>query len=282
MGATGRTARTAPAPVTLGLPTPPRRPRWWWAIAALAVLAGLWWLAGDGGNGLPDALSANEAAEVDEAVAGAIDAALDDLAAAPPDAVAVYEALLPSIVAVRAGSATSSDGLGAGVVVSDDGTILTALHVVAGAATIRVAFADGTEATAAIVEQDAAHDVAVLAPDGLPEVVVPAVLGGGVRVGDDVYAIGHPLGLTASLTAGVVSGVGRTVPVPGGGELEGLIQFDAAVNPGSSGGPLVNRAGQVVGIVTSLANPSQQGFFVGIGFAVPIATAGGAAGAPAQ
>jgi S1-C subfamily serine protease len=103
-----------------------------------------------------------------------------------------------------------------------------------------------------------------------------------VRVGDDVYAVGHPLGLVDSLTAGVVSGVNRSIPVPGGVTLSGLIQFDAAVNPGNSGGPLLNRAGQVVGIVTALANPSDQGFFIGIGFAVPIATAGGAAGAPQQ
>ena len=111
---------------------------------------------------------------------------------------------------------------------------------------------------------------------------MPAVLGGGVRVGDDVYAVGHPLGLVDSLTAGVVSGLNRTIPVPGGGSLSGLIQFDAAVNPGNSGGPLLNRAGQVVGIVTALANPSDQSFFIGIGFAVTIATAGGAAGAPQQ
>ena len=98
-----------------------------------------------------------------------------------------------------------------------------------------------------------------------------------------MFTVGHPLGLVDSLTAGVVSGLDRTIPDRRWRrELKGLIQFDAAVNPGSSGGPLLNRAGQVVGIVTALANPSQQSFFVGIGFAVPIATAGGAAGAPQQ
>jgi S1-C subfamily serine protease len=101
-------------------------------------------------------------------------------------------------------------------------------------------------------------------------------------VGDDVYAVGHPLGLVDSVTAGVVSGLDRTIPVADGSNLTGLIQFDAAINPGNSGGPLLNRAAQVVGIVTALANPSEQPFFVGIGFAVPIATAGGAAGAPQQ
>ena len=107
---------------------------------------------------------------------------------------------------------------------------------------------------------------------------MPAVLGGGAAIGDDAYAVGHPLGLSDSLSAGVVSGLNRTVPGGDGTTMKGLIQFDAAVNPGSSGGPLLNKAGQVVGIVTSLANPSQQGFFIGIGFAVPIENAAAAAG----
>jgi len=111
---------------------------------------------------------------------------------------------------------------------------------------------------------------------------VPAVLAGTPPVGDAVFAVGNPLGLRASLTSGVVSAIGRTITPPSGPALDGLIQFDAAVNPGNSGGPLLNRAGQVVGIVTALANPANQDFFVGVGFAVPIATAGGAAGGPQQ
>ena len=116
--------------------------------------------------------------------------------------------------------------------------------------------------------------------EGVPGLVVPAVLGGGAQVGDAVFAVGNPLGLQASLTAGVVSALGRSIRVDAGRTLAGLIQFDAAVNPGNSGGPLLNRDGQVVGVVTGLANPSRQPYFVGIGFAVPIATAGGAAGLP--
>jgi S1-C subfamily serine protease len=121
----------------------------------------------------------------------------------------------------------------------------------------------------------------VQAPEKPPSVIVPAVLGGGVRVGDDTYSVGNPLGLADSLTAGVVSGLDRSIGrEDGDGQLTGLIQFDAAVNPGSSGGPLLNRQGQVVGIVTALANPTGQRFFVGIGFAVPIATAGGGGRVP--
>jgi S1-C subfamily serine protease len=122
----------------------------------------------------------------------------------------------------------------------------------------------------------------VLAVDRLPEVVVPAVMAGPPPVGDTVFAVGSPLGLRGSLSAGVVSAADRAIAAPGGATLAGLIQFDAAVNPGNSGGPLLNRAGQVVGVVTALANPARQDFFVGIGFAVPIADAGGVAGGPQQ
>jgi putative serine protease PepD len=106
------------------------------------------------------------------------------------------------------------------------------------------------------------------------------VLGGGVRIGDEAYAVGHPLRFVDSITSGVISGLDRTVEANNGKRLRGLIQFDAAVNPGSSGGPLLNRRGQVIGIVTALANPSRSGAFIGIGFAVPIGTAGGAGFVP--
>ncbi|HWI05431.1 MAG TPA: trypsin-like peptidase domain-containing protein, partial [Acidimicrobiales bacterium] len=96
------------------------------------------------------------------------------------------------------------------------------------------------------------------------------------------FAVGHPLGLVGSLTAGVVSGLDRSFPLANGRSIGGMIQFDAAVNPGNSGGPLLNRNGQVIGIVTGLANPAGDDEFIGIGFAVPIGTAGGAAGAPAR
>jgi S1-C subfamily serine protease len=99
-------------------------------------------------------------------------------------------------------------------------------------------------------------------------------------VGHPVIAVGHPFGLSRTLTTGVVSALDRSARLDQDRELSGLIQFDAAVNPGNSGGPLLNRSGQVIGVVTGLANPTDQSFFVGIGFAVPIATAGGAADAP--
>jgi S1-C subfamily serine protease len=187
-----------------------------------------------------------------------------------------------TIAIQRTGSTGAERGTGAGVVVSAEGAVLTALHVVEGARSIEVRFSDGTASGATVEDRDPATDIAVLTPDRLPQVVVPAVLGGGAQVGDAVFALGHPLGLTGSLSAGVVSALGRTIKVSSEQTLKDLIQFDAAVNPGNSGGPLLNKAGQVVGIVTGLANPSEQNFFVGIGFAVPIATAGGIAGSPPQ
>jgi S1-C subfamily serine protease len=224
-------------------------------------------------------------ADVNAAVDRAITDAQEKARQAPPDAATAYQTALPSIVTIatdRRRDGGTERGTGAGVVISRDGTVLTALHVVEDASSIRVRFSDGTQSSAEVKDQQPDSDIAVLTPERLPQVVVPAILGGGAQVGDAVFALGHPLGLSDSLSAGVVSALDRTIRVSGDQTLEGLIQFDAAVNPGNSGGPLLNRDGQVVGIVTGLANPSEQNFFVGIAFAVPIATAGGAAGAPPQ
>lgn len=222
------------------------------------------------------------AKDVDQAVQDGIAKAQEEEAKAPPDAAAAYQVALPSLVTIATQRTGGQRGTGAGVVVSAEGSVLTALHVVDGAGTVQVTFSDGTSSPATVEEQDEATDIAVLTPQRLPQVVVPAVLGGGAQVGDDVFALGHPLGLNGSLSAGVVSALDREIRVSSSQTLEGLIQFDAAVNPGNSGGPLLNKGGQVVGIVTGLANPSEQNFFVGIGFAVPIATAGGVAGSPPQ
>jgi S1-C subfamily serine protease len=201
----------------------------------------------------------------------------------------VYRKILPSLVLVQVQPTSTPDPtaetIGSGTVINAGGQILTAYHVVRDAATIDVVFADGTKSSATVVASDPSNDIAVLQPDQEPSVVVPAVLGSdrSVRVGDEAFSAGNPLGLTGSFTAGVISGLDRTVPLQGGGgTLKGVLQFDAAVNPGSSGGPLLNRDGQVIGVVTGLANPDNENVFVGIGFAVPITAAGGAANAPRQ
>jgi S1-C subfamily serine protease len=203
---------------------------------------------------------------------------------APLTVAQIYQTVRPSVVLIRAiGGNSNVDGkqetevaTGTGVVVNADGTILTADHVIAGSKNIQVTFVDGTVSPATVVTGDPKQDIATLAPAKLPDTLVPAVLGGGVAVGDDVTAIGNPLGLTGSTTNGVVSGLGRVLTRDKDGDLGGLIQFDAAVNPGNSGGPLINERGQVVGIVVALANPTGSDTFIGIGFAVPIGAALGA------
>ena len=191
----------------------------------------------------------------------------------------IYQRVAPSVVTIRAG-----DDLGTGVIVADNGTILTADHVIANGGSITVTFADGTVANATVASADKAMDIAVLRPAKLPQVVVPATLGGAADVGASVVAIGNPLGLTDSVSAGIVSGLDRTADTDTG-KRSGLIQFDAAVNPGSSGGPLLDSRGMVVGIVVAIADPDGQDAFAGIGFAVPIGAAlggGGGAGGPGK
>jgi S1-C subfamily serine protease len=134
-----------------------------------------------------------------------------------------------------------------------------------------------------VAAADPENDIAVLVADQPPGLIIPAVLGNpnAMQVGDEAFVVGNPFGLYASMSAGVISGFDRSFRPPNSDmQLEGLIQIDAAVNPGNSGGPLLNRYGQVIGIVEGIANPTEESFFVGIGFAVPIDTAGGAAGLP--
>ena len=188
----------------------------------------------------------------------------------------IYRRVGPSVAVVR----TARGALGTGVIVAADGTVLTANHVIADGSRISLVFSDGTRSTAKVASADPKHDVATLAPATLPQPVVPATLGGAVEVGGEVVAIGNPLGLTYSVSSGVVSAVGRTATT-NGGRFPGLIQFDASVNPGSSGGPLLDAEGNVIGIVLSIADPGRDDAFAGIAFAVPIGTAlgGGPGGA---
>ncbi|MER7073189.1 trypsin-like peptidase domain-containing protein [Terrabacter sp. NPDC000476] len=256
----------------------PRR-AWWWAIVALLVVA----VAGAYAATRPPGPPVLTQRDVDASVQRGLAKQAEAEAAAPPDGAVAHAAIAPSLVLIQTEDTVAGrarEGSGAGVVVNEDGTVLTALHVVDGSTAITVTFADGTRSPAKVANEQPENDIATLTPSRLPETVVPATLGGGVQVGTPVFAVGHPLGLVDSLSAGVVSALDRSVRVEGSRQLDHLIQIDAAVNPGNSGGPLLDRAGQVVGIVTGLANPTDQSLFVGIGFAVPISTAGGAAGSP--
>ena len=170
--------------------------------------------------------------------------------------------------------------VGSGVIIDEQGTILTNLHVAASAPRLKVTFADGTESDADMTGAQPENDLAVIKPYRLPDDMKPATLAStrGLAPGDEVVAVGFPFGLGPSVSSGVVSGLGRSWKLMGETPARNLIQFDAAANPGNSGGPLVNRHGEVLGIVTGILNPNRQGVFVGIAFAVPIENAARAAG----
>jgi S1-C subfamily serine protease len=208
----------------------------------------------------------------------------------PSAAARAYEIIRPSVVRVRGlghhDSSKDEDtetAVGSGVVIVDKGIILTNVHVVAGARRVKVVFADGSESDARVVGMQPEDDLAVLQAATVPDDLVPATLRStkDLAPGDEVVAVGFPFGIGPSVSDGVVSGLRREFQSPQGKRLlTNLIQFDAAVNPGSSGGPLVTTDGAVVGIVTAILNPNDQRVFVGIGFAVPIENAASAIGIP--
>ncbi len=208
----------------------------------------------------------------------------------PPSAAArAVEAISPSIVRVvgynrsKNGKEEEERGIGTGVVIVDKGIILTNLHVVAGADRIAITFHDGLETTASITGAQPENDLAVLQAHKVPDDLFAAPLRStqDLRPGDHVVAVGFPFGIGPSASAGVVSGLRREFTSPEGKrQLSNLIQFDAAANPGNSGGPLVTLDGEVVGIVTAILNPTSARTFIGIGFAVPIENAASAVGMP--
>jgi S1-C subfamily serine protease len=208
-----------------------------------------------------------------------------------PSAADAYESILPSVVHVRGITevvdaevpSTNDTQSGTGVVIVDNGTILTNLHVVQGAKKILLRFANGHDSEAVMVGAQPENDLAVLKALSLPDDLQAATMRstGDLKPGDEVIAVGHPFGIGPSVSGGVVSGLRREFRSPEGKQqLSNLIQFDAAANPGNSGGPLVTMDGQVVGIVTAILNPSEQRTFIGIGFAVPIENAASAVGMP--
>jgi S1-C subfamily serine protease len=203
----------------------------------------------------------------------------------PSPAVKAYQAVRSSIVRIRAtvDEDQAHRATGSGVVIVDKGVILTSLHVVSGASRVRVQFEDGMEAEADIVSKQPEMDLAILQAKQIPDDLRAATLRSAKQLteGEHVTAVGFPFGIGPSVSHGVISGLKRQYRSPGGERvLSNLIQFDAAANPGSSGGPLVNAAGEVIGIVTAILATSEKAGFAGIAFAVPIEMAAGAAGLP--
>src|SRR6266545_7169617 len=177
--------------------------------------------------------------DVDNTVARALASATPR----PPFSVQVYQIIQPSLVLIETESADADangeadHGLGSGVIINEEGNILTALHVVDGATKISLIFADGTHAEGTIAASQPENDIAMLTPSALPETWAPATIGnaGAMRVGDDAYVVGNPFGLYNSMSAGVISGFDRAFQPPNTNKMiRGLIQVDAAVNPGNS------------------------------------------------
>jgi len=262
--------------------------RLWAAALVLLVAIGLAWRGGVAPGPAPLTMK-----QIDHAMRKSIAEKPLDSAAAR-----AYDTVIPSVVRV-VGLMTEGDdgsdgpdnpehgraerGVGTGVVIIDNGTILTNLHVVQGAKRVKVTFADGLEADASLVNVMPEHDLAVLRARKIPDDLQAATMRstGDLAPGDQVLAVGFPFGIGPSASSGVVSGLKREFRSPDGDRvLTNLIQFDAAANPGNSGGPLVTMDGEVVGIVTAILNPTKQRVFVGIGFAVPIENAAGGAGMP--
>lgn len=171
--------------------------------------------------------------------------------------------------------------IGSGVVVTETGIVITNHHVVAGARRLQIRFHDGHMAEAVVLKAIPEKDLAIIKAMSIPDDLPPATLGSSrdLAPGTEVVAVGFPFGIGPSVSAGVVSGLDREFVSPDNKQnLDQLIQFDAAANPGNSGGPLVNMNGEVVGIVTAILNPNRAGTFVGIGFAATIESAGSSIG----
>lgn len=185
--------------------------------------------------------------------------ALDAYSAA---VVRIAESTLPSVAAVSVHTARGA-GAGSASVISSDSHLLTSAHVVAGAQRTEVAFADGSVLSARVVGSDPLSDLAVLRADGPTPPAVPWGDAAKLRVGQLVVALGNPLGMAGSVTAGIVSALGRSLPTRSGRVVDEVIQTDATLNPGNSGGVLADSAGRMVGVNTAVAG-------IGLGLAVPI------------
>ena len=195
----------------------------------------------------------------------------------------VVDRTLPSVVEVKIEGTSDNtpfpgvpgpqvEGLGSGWVYDDEGHVVTNQHVVDGADKVTVVFEDGTEVAAQVVGSDPSTDVAVLKLDRVPDSVRPLGLGStsSLDLGDPVVAIGSPLGLQGTVTAGIVSGLGRDIEAPDGFTIDGAVQTDAALNHGNSGGPLLDLDGRVIGMNAQIA--SETGANTGIGYAIPVET----------
>ena len=278
----GESVAAAPAPRTGRLKNGlVRHERWVMLFVGLAIGGAMWWASEHFGP--PRQVLTQK--DIDAAVLHTL--ANQEL----PSRTAKAAALVwPSVVRVRAFGTDPKNpkagekeiGVGSGVVIVEDGTILTNFHVISTAQRLEVTFFDGMESAAFVISTMPENDLAVIKPQKIPDDLQPATMGSSsnLQPGDEVVAVGFPFGIGPSVSAGVVSGLNRSFHPEGQTPMKGLIQFDAAANPGNSGGPLVNLSGEVVGIVTAILNPTSARTFIGIGFAATMESAGSAVGIP--
>ncbi len=257
-------------------PDQSRRRRGVTTLVAVALAAGL---IGGGGS----AVITHQLDDSTSTGSTALSAPVTSVKTSPDAVEQVASRLLPSVVSIEERAPDGSGGEGTGVILSADGLILTNNHVVAGAAdggTLSVTLNDGSSTSATIVGRDPVTDLAVIRAKGVSGLRV-ASLGSSanLRAGEAVVAIGSPLGLQGTVTSGIVSALNRPVRTGDASAANATdtvidaVQTDAAINPGNSGGPLVNLAGQVVGInsaIASLGSGSGQSGSIGVGFAIPI------------
>ena len=249
-------------------------------VAGAALVGGIVWSRDDGGS----SKSASVAPATTSGQTVSDTSKNSDSGGAPAntqDFTSLYNAVRPSIVRITTGQQASdpfsgggAGGLGSGIVLDKDGHILTNYHVVRGSDRVTITFADGTVASADVVGKDPGNDTAVVKTDADPSELKPATLGDSdqMKVGAVVAAIGNPFGLDGTFTTGVISGLNRTLQSSSDGRpIRGLLQADAAVNPGNSGGALINAKGEVIGINTAIENPGGNSF-AGVAYAVPINT----------
>ncbi len=235
------------------------------AVASVAVIA----IAGGGGASSARTTTASS-------VGASSTGTRQTVASTALSATQIYKQASTGVVSIKAVTAQGEDS-GTGIVLNDKGLILTNDHVVAGASSLAVAPKGSTSVTraATLLGEEANDDLALIKvdPSGLGLKPLTLTSSKSVQVGDAVYAIGNPYGLNETLTRGIVSALGRTISAPNGSKIAGAIQTDAALNPGNSGGPLLNDQGEVIGVNSQIASEaasvagSQPGS-TGVGFAV--------------
>jgi S1-C subfamily serine protease len=255
---------SAPAAPPASPPSPPPRRFRRGLLVAVAALT----VAGGAGSGAVAAALVAHAAPAAAATAGTA-TTVQSTSLSPATAESIYKQVSAGVVTITS-NVGNGQAIGSGIVLDTSGDILTNAHVIAGARQIQVTLSNGQTVAATLIGSNSAADLAVIRISAPASSLHPVTLGNSdsVQIGDMVYAIGSPFGLSGTFTEGIVSNLNQGGSASNGASLSGLIQTDAAINPGNSGGPLVNAQGQVIGINTSIESPVDGN--VGVGFAIPI------------